>query len=202
MLPPAPTPRQAERTPGQRSRVQRFRDAPTIGQVKRILLTPRWILLHLSFVAATIATGFLARWQWDRAHEAGGSFQNLGYALQWPLFGLFALFLWYRLARLELERVKPAETGSPGGAVPDDGVLDDTSAAGRATPASTSTVVAPPNPATDADADPRRQHPHWQRTSKRRTVPPPAPTVTADEDPELAAYNSYLAELNAADQGK
>ncbi|MBB5155261.1 hypothetical protein [Saccharopolyspora phatthalungensis] len=53
---------------------------------------------------ATIATGFLAVWQWDRAHEAGGSFQNLGYALQWPLFGVFTIFLWIRLMRMEGNR--------------------------------------------------------------------------------------------------
>lgn len=64
----------------------------------RRLLTPRWLLLHLLFAAAVVATGLLAWWQWDRAHGVGGTFQNLGYAFQWPLFGAFAVFLWYRLA--------------------------------------------------------------------------------------------------------
>ncbi len=72
-----------------------------IEVVNRSLLTPRWLLLHVLFLAAVIATGVLTLWQWDRAHEAGGSFQNLGYALQWPLFGLFTLFFWYRLARMD-----------------------------------------------------------------------------------------------------
>jgi DNA-binding transcriptional regulator of glucitol operon len=72
--------------------------------VKRSLLTPRWLLVHLLFVAAVIATGFLAVWQWDRAHEAGGTFQNLGYSLQWPLFGGFTVFLWYRVVRMRLEQ--------------------------------------------------------------------------------------------------
>ncbi|MEV0051677.1 hypothetical protein AB0H34_14400 [Saccharopolyspora shandongensis] len=70
----------------------------------RSLLTPRWLLLHALFVVAAVATGFLAVWQWDRAHEAGGSFQNLGYALQWPLFGVFTIFLWVRLMRMETHR--------------------------------------------------------------------------------------------------
>ncbi|QGK71217.1 hypothetical protein GIY23_18330 [Allosaccharopolyspora coralli] len=69
--------------------------------MNRSLLTPRWLLLHALFLAAVIATGVLTGWQWDRAHEAGGSFQNLGYALQWPLFGLFTLFFWYRLVRMD-----------------------------------------------------------------------------------------------------
>lgn len=71
--------------------------------MKRSLLTPRWLLAHLLFVAVVVATGFLAWWQWDRAHEAGGTFQNLGYSLQWPLFGGFALFLWYRVIQMKLE---------------------------------------------------------------------------------------------------
>ncbi|WP_408641847.1 hypothetical protein [Saccharopolyspora oryzae] len=70
----------------------------------RSLLTPRWLLLHALFIAATIGTVFLAVWQWDRAHEAGGSFQNLGYALQWPLFGAFTIFLWIRVMRMDLAR--------------------------------------------------------------------------------------------------
>jgi DNA-binding transcriptional regulator of glucitol operon len=89
---------------------------PRIRDVNRSLLTPRWLLLHLLFVAAIIATGLLAWWQWDRAHEAGGSFQNLGYALQWPLFGVFTVFLWYRLARMELER---AEESTPATTTPE-----------------------------------------------------------------------------------
>lgn len=86
------------------------RAAPRLGTVKRSLLTPRWLLVHLLFVAAVVATGFLAVWQWDRAHEAGGTFQNLGYSLQWPLFGGFTLFFWYRVIRMRLEH--QADTGS------------------------------------------------------------------------------------------
>lgn len=70
-------------------------------QVNRSLVTPRWLLLHLLFLAATIATGFLAWWQWSRAQEAGGGAQNLGYALMWPMFGLFTIFMWYRLIQME-----------------------------------------------------------------------------------------------------
>jgi DNA-binding transcriptional regulator of glucitol operon len=75
--------------------------------VNRSLLTPRWLLLHVLFAAAVVATGLLAWWQWDRAHGVGGTFQNLGYAFQWPLFGAFAVFLWYRLAIAD--RRQPAE---------------------------------------------------------------------------------------------
>ncbi|MCI2416669.1 hypothetical protein MOQ72_04480 [Saccharopolyspora sp. K220] len=138
----------------------------------RSLLTPRWLLLHALFVIATVATGFLAVWQWDRAHEAGGSFQNLGYALQWPLFGVFTIFLWIRLMRMDVhgnqEEAEPESTAEP---APEDAVA--------------AQLGDGPTTAT------RR---------KRPLVPPPAPPVDADEDPELAAYNQYLAELSERDR--
>lgn len=42
----------------------------------------------------------LAWWQWDRFMSASGTFQNLGYVLQWPLFGLFPAFMFWRIRRL------------------------------------------------------------------------------------------------------
>lgn len=139
----------------------------------RQLLTPRWLLLHALFLVAAVATGFLAVWQWDRAHEAGGSFQNLGYALQWPLFGVFTLFLWGWLIRMELQH---GDTAGPAG-LPQ----HDTEPARAEQPAP-------------------EQRPEVNTTTSRRRplVPPPAPPVDADEDPELAAYNRYLAELDEA----
>ncbi len=70
----------------------------------RRFLTPGWIAAHLVITAFLVASFLLGRWQWERAQEAGGGAQNLGYALQWPLFGLFAVFAWWRLLRLERQR--------------------------------------------------------------------------------------------------
>lgn len=70
------------------------------------------MLLHLVFLAAVVAAGWLGWWQWERANEAGGSFQNLGYALQWPLFGGFALFLWYQVVRM-LNGTEPHQQADP-----------------------------------------------------------------------------------------
>nr|WP_225953865.1 hypothetical protein [Kibdelosporangium phytohabitans] len=42
----------------------------------------------------------LAWWQWNRYESASGSWQNLGYVLQWPLFGLFPAFMVWRIRRL------------------------------------------------------------------------------------------------------
>ncbi len=43
----------------------------------------------------------LAWWQWERYDSATGTGQNLGYALQWPLFAGFAVFAYFRFVRLE-----------------------------------------------------------------------------------------------------
>lgn len=43
-----------------------------------------------------VACLYLGLWQWERSQTATGTFQNLGYALQWPFFGLFAIYVWWR----------------------------------------------------------------------------------------------------------
>ena len=43
----------------------------------------------------------LAWWQWTRFESASGSFQNLGYALQWPLFAGFVVYAYYKFVRYE-----------------------------------------------------------------------------------------------------
>lgn len=72
----------------------------------RRLLTPRWIAFTALMFAATIVSIWLAWWQLERYEDAGGSFQNLGYTLQWPVFGAFALYLWWRLLR-DASKPKP-----------------------------------------------------------------------------------------------
>ena len=43
----------------------------------------------------------LAWWQWTRFESATGTFQNLGYALQWPLFAGFCVYGYYKFVRYE-----------------------------------------------------------------------------------------------------
>ncbi|MFF0146222.1 hypothetical protein ATK36_1287 [Amycolatopsis sulphurea] len=65
-------------------------------------------------IAATCAASLalccgLAWWQWDRFMSASGTFQNLGYVLQWPLFGLFPAFMFWRIKKLRArEEAEPA----------------------------------------------------------------------------------------------
>lgn len=58
----------------------------------------------------------LAWWQWDRYSSAGGSFQNLGYVLQWPLFGLFPAFVFWRIRKLSMRPGESADAQAGGGA--------------------------------------------------------------------------------------
>jgi DNA-binding transcriptional regulator of glucitol operon len=73
----------------------------------RAFLTPRWLGLHLLLVVTLVVLGRVGLWQWDRAHAASGSWQNYGYAVQWWLFGAFAVFLWVKAL---LDDLDPART--------------------------------------------------------------------------------------------
>ncbi|WP_054811237.1 hypothetical protein [Nocardia arizonensis] len=59
-------------------------------------------LIALVIVAAITCLA-LGWWQWERFESASGTGQNLGYALQWPLFAGFAIFAYFRFVRLERE---------------------------------------------------------------------------------------------------
>ncbi|MFG1792940.1 transcriptional regulator [Nocardia sp. NPDC049149] len=54
-------------------------------------------------IVATLGCLALAWWQWERFESSSGTGQNLGYALQWPLFAAFAVFAYFRFVRLERE---------------------------------------------------------------------------------------------------
>ncbi len=63
----------------------------------------------------------LAWWQWDRFTSANGTFQNLGYVLQWPLFGLFPAFMFWRIRKLreKAEAESAAEPEAPAARKPE-----------------------------------------------------------------------------------
>jgi DNA-binding transcriptional regulator of glucitol operon len=43
----------------------------------------------------------LAWWQWTRYESTSGTFQNLGYALQWPFFAGFCIYAYRKFVILE-----------------------------------------------------------------------------------------------------
>jgi DNA-binding transcriptional regulator of glucitol operon len=115
------------------------------------VLARRVGIVFLSVLSLVACVG-LAWWQWQR-FENGGTWQNLGYVLQWPLFGLFPAFMFWRLRKL---RSQPQ----------------------AAEPSVRSEPIAAPPPEPDK----------------------PGARQDEEDDPELAAYNRYLAKLNALDQ--
>lgn len=65
---------------------------------------------HIVFlVLAVLATFALAWWQWTRFQAGSGTFQNLGYALQWPLFGAFFVFAYRKYLEYENEMIEAEE---------------------------------------------------------------------------------------------
>lgn len=61
-------------------------------------------IIQVIFLAvAVVATLALAYWQLSRWNTTS-SFQNLGYALQWPAFGIF--FIWAYRKYMQYEREK------------------------------------------------------------------------------------------------
>jgi DNA-binding transcriptional regulator of glucitol operon len=63
----------------------------------RRVLTPRWLLVHAAAVVLVIGFMLLCWWQVSRA--AAGNLLSFGYALEWPAFAGFVIFVWIREAR-------------------------------------------------------------------------------------------------------
>jgi DNA-binding transcriptional regulator of glucitol operon len=65
----------------------------------------------------------LGWWQWTRFESASGSFQNLGYALQWPMFAGFFVYAYRKFVRYEEAPPRPhgnaAATEIPPGILPE-----------------------------------------------------------------------------------
>lgn len=60
----------------------------------RRILTPGWIAWHLFVLVAFVLCMLAFSWQWGKAQEAGGDWQNWLYAIQWPMFAAMGLWGW------------------------------------------------------------------------------------------------------------
>src|SRR5436305_3916723 len=65
----------------------------------RRFLTPRWLLRHAIALVLVVGCLALGWWQLDRAR--GGNALSYGYAVEWPVFALFVVFVWSREVRAE-----------------------------------------------------------------------------------------------------
>jgi DNA-binding transcriptional regulator of glucitol operon len=188
--------------------------APGARGALSLVLSPRWIAWHLLSLGAMVTCGLLAAWQWRRAGTALGSAVNVGYGLQWPVFAVFFGWMWWRMLRIELQRLRetatapaaaapPARTRSaePASAEPaSPGPAPSGAEAAEAGPpdrapahAGPARTGAPTSPAHTGAAPPGGPSPFVYRPGRVRAA-------TDVDDPELAEYNRMLAALAARDQ--
>ncbi|HVB26377.1 MAG TPA: transcriptional regulator [Mycobacteriales bacterium] len=82
--------------------------------MRRVVLSWRWLALHVFALAVIAGCLRLGWWQLDRARSASGTIQNMGYAGEWPIFAGFAAFMWIKMVREELHpRARSPADGSP-----------------------------------------------------------------------------------------
>lgn len=78
------------------------------------------ILLVIVAAAGCLALGW---WQWTRFESTSGTFQNLGYALQWPFFAGFCVYAYRKFVRYEQAPPDHNASGDlteiPGGLLPE-----------------------------------------------------------------------------------
>ena len=151
----------------------------TLGAMKR-LWTPAWIARHVAMVV--LVTAFLALGWWQVSRAAAGNAISWGYAVEWPIFAGFVVFVWWREVRHALRVTEaPTESAGTAGPAPADG---DLSIVGRADAAEAARFTGPPGV---------RPRPGIGRPVRiTRSVDGPG-----EDDAELAAYNRYLSWLNA-----
>lgn len=129
----------------------------------------------------------LAWWQLTRYESASGTLQNLGYVLQWPMFGVFPAFLFWRILRMDRrQRAKDSESaGDAVGAAEGDSIGETVAQPGEVTGDGTARRVRE-----QQDAGPSGQG----RRSRLAYVARTAEDEPSD-DKELRMYNRYLSAL-------
>ncbi|MEH0970974.1 hypothetical protein V6U77_07515 [Micromonospora sp. CPCC 205546] len=75
------------------------------------LWTPAWIARHVAMVV--LVTGFLGLGWWQVSRAAAGNAISWGYAVEWPIFAGFVVFVWWREVRHTL-RGRAETTDAPG----------------------------------------------------------------------------------------
>ena len=131
----------------------------------RWLWTPAWIARHVAMVVLVV--GFLGLGWWQISRATAGNSLSWGYAVEWPVFAGFVVYVWWRevqLARAPRPREPPTAPSA------------DRRPSSRRRPS-------PPGPD--------------RRYAVRCGWPGCRPPADAGDDADLAAYNDYLSWLNA-----
>ncbi|MFC0098102.1 hypothetical protein ACFFKH_11230 [Micromonospora marina] len=75
------------------------------------LWTPAWIVRHVAMVV--LVAGCLGMGWWQVTRAAGGNAISFGYAIEWPVFAGFVIFVWWREVRQALRATDPAPPAGP-----------------------------------------------------------------------------------------
>jgi hypothetical protein len=135
----------------------------------------RAVALHLTLAVVVPAFALLFLWQVRRA--TGGNDLSWAYVFEWPFFTGYAVYLWWKLLH---ETPDARRLDEPGSAAADR----------HNQPATAQLAVAQPAAADDRSGP--------SADGPAVVVTPDDAADDADDDDELAAYNRYLAELNAS----
>jgi DNA-binding transcriptional regulator of glucitol operon len=87
----------------------------------RAFLTPAWLLRHAVLLLAVAVCAALGWWQFDRARS--GNMLSYAYAVEWPVFAIFAIGVWVREIRLTARGEDPAVARRADPAAPSDPLL-------------------------------------------------------------------------------
>jgi hypothetical protein len=68
-------------------------------------ITRRALRLHVAIAIALPSFSFMFQWQLRRA--LGGNGLSWAYTVEWPLFGAYALFMWWKLLHEEIGGAPP-----------------------------------------------------------------------------------------------
>jgi hypothetical protein len=79
----------------------------TVGPVRNRWLTPGAIKLHVALALVVPVLLGLGWWQLQRA--LGGHARSWAYAIQWPAFAAYAVYLWWKLLRERPEFRRPGD---------------------------------------------------------------------------------------------
>jgi hypothetical protein len=161
----------------------------------RRYFTGRCIGLHVTILVLLPAFAWLTKWQLDRA--LGGNTLSWAYTFEWPLFAIYAVYVWWQLIHDQPTAVTRRALLASGG-----------SAARRRGDHPAQGETTPELPGPD------RREPGWALSGGRKKNVAIAERTAVDERggrgerfkpqteeeaEDLAEYNRYLAELNAAD---
>jgi hypothetical protein len=164
--------------------------------------------MHITLLVLLPTFAVLTWWQFERAYN--GNTLSWAYTFEWPLFGGYAIYVWWQLIHDDptvfTRRRQAARRG------PDGELLGPEEEPGWALSGSRrskrhAAVVATADPTTGAATtigSPEDHPPSGPGAEHQLTGTEVEIDVEDDdgEDPELAEYNRYLAELNAGPDRK